>query len=183
MELNLYIDSLKELINKVINNYEMQITKVAIGRANPNLISKIKINYYDTLTPIEELASISVIGALQLVVKPYDIASIKLMEKVILDYKLNVSIANEGHQLRITYPQLTTDKRKELVKQLSVITEQAKVGIRQARQEINKQIKNDEDLSEDLQKHYLEIIQKEIDKSIEKIQNIDQEKQNDLMTI
>ena len=97
--------------------------------------------------------------------------------------KLNVSIANEGHQLRIIYPQLTTDKRKELVKQLSVITEQAKVGIRQARQEINKQIKNDEDLSEDLQKHYLEIIQKEIDKSIEKIQNIDQEKQNDLMTI
>ena len=92
MELNLYIDSLKELINKVINNYEMQITKVAIGRANPNLISKIKINYYDTLTPIEELASISVIGALQLVVKPYDIASIKLMEKAILDYKLNVSI-------------------------------------------------------------------------------------------
>ena len=161
----------------------MQITKVAIGRANPNLISKIKINYYDILTPIEELASISVIGALQLVVKPYDIASIKLMEKAILDYKLNVSIANEGHQLRITYPQLTTDKRKELVKQLSVITEQAKVGIRQARQEINKQIKNDEDLSEDLQKHYLEIIQKEIDKSIGKIQNIDQEKQNDLMTI
>ena len=105
------------------------------------------------------------------------------MEKAILDYKLNVSIANEGHQLRITYPQLTTDKRKELVKQLSVITEQAKVGIRQARQEINKQIKNDEDLSEDLQKHYLEIIQKEIDKSIEKIQNIEQEKQNDLMTI
>lgn len=183
MELNLYIDSLKELINKVINNYEMQITKVAIGRANPNLISKIKINYYDTLTPIEELALISVIGALQLVVKPYDIASIKLMEKAILDYKLNVSIANEGHQLRIIYPQLTTDKRKELVKQLSVITEQAKVGIRQARQEINKQIKNDEDLSEDLQKHYLEIIQKEIDKSIEKIQNIEQEKQNDLMTI
>ena len=183
MELNLYIEMLKELIAKVINNYQTQITKVAIGRANPNLISQIKINYYETMTPIEELASISVAGALQLIVKPYDIGSIKLMEKAILDYKLNVSVSNEGHQLRIVYPQLTTDKRKELVKQLSIVTEQAKVGIRQARQDINKQIKTDENLSEDLQKHYLDIIQKEIDNSIEKIQSIEKDKQEDLMTI
>ena len=158
MELNIYIEKLKKLIEKAITNYETQIAKVAIGRANPTLISKIKVNYYD-------------------------IASIKQIEKAITDYNLNVNVVNEGHQIRISYPQLTTDKRKELVKQLTTITEQAKVVVRQARQDINKEIKADIDLSEDLVKHYLEIVQKEVDNGIKKIDVITAEKEKDLMTI
>ena len=167
MELNIYIEKLKKLIEKAITNYETQIAKVAIGRANPTLISKIKVNYYDSLISIEEICSITVSGPLQLIVKPYDIASIKQIEKAITDYN----------------PQLTTDKRKELVKQLTTITEQAKVVVRQARQDINKEIKADIDLSEDLVKHYLEIVQKEVDNGIKKIDVITAEKEKDLMTI
>lgn len=183
MELNIYIEKLKKLIEKAITNYETQIAKVAIGRANPTLISKIKVNYYDSLISIEEICSITVSGPLQLIVKPYDIASIKQIEKAITDYNLNVNVVNEGHQIRISYPQLTTNKRKELVKQLTTITEQAKVVVRQARQDINKEIKADIDLSEDLVKHYLEIVQKEVDNGIKKIDVITAEKEKDLMTI
>ena len=153
MELNIYIEKLKKLIEKAITNYETQIAKVAIGRANPTLISKIKVNYYDSLISIEEICSITVSGPLQLIVKPYDIASIKQIEKAITDYNLNVNVVNEGHQIRISYPQLTTDKRQELVKQLTTITEQAKV------------------------------VQKEVDNGIKKIDVITAEKEKDLMTI
>ncbi|VEU55824.1 ribosome-recycling factor [Metamycoplasma orale] len=183
MELDLYLDELKELVSKSIANYESQIVKIAIGRANPALVSKIKINYYDSQVTIDEVASIQPVGALQLVVKPYDIGTIKDIEKAINDYKLNLTVVNEGHQLRLNYPQLTTDKRKEFVKQLNLITEQARVNIRQARQDVNKKIKNDKELSEDIQKHYLDIIQTEITKAINKIEDISANKEKELMTI
>lgn len=183
MELNAYLMELQELVNKAILGYEAQLTKVVIGRANPNLINKIKINYYDSILSLDEIASISVASPLQLLVKPYDMSVTKAIEKAIMDYKLNVAIANEGHQIRITYPQMTTEKRGEMVKQLNLITEQARVTVRQARQEINKKIKANKELSEDLQKHYLDAIQEEIDKSIKKIQEIADEKEKDLLTI
>ncbi|RMA78545.1 ribosome recycling factor [Metamycoplasma subdolum] len=183
MDLDLYILELNEATNKTLENYENQLTKVVVGRANPNLVNKIKIEYYDSFVNLEEIASIQIASALQLIVKPYDVAVIKDIEKAIMNYKLNVTIANEGHQLRLTYPMMTTEKRKEMVKQLSVITEQAKVGIRQARQDVNKKIKSDENLSEDLQKQYLDIIQKHIDETIEKILKIQEVKEKDLMTI
>ncbi|WP_412031668.1 ribosome-recycling factor [Metamycoplasma buccale] len=183
MELDLYLSELQDLIKKTIINYETQITKVVVGRANPALVNKIKINYYDSMISLDEIAAISIASPLQLLVKPYDIGVIKTIEKAIMDYKLNVTVVNEGHQLRLTYPQMTTEKRVEMVKQLNIINEQARVGIRQARQDINKKIKNDSELSDDIQKHYLDIIQKEIDKAIAKIQELSNEKEKDLMTI
>ncbi|TPE57726.1 ribosome recycling factor [[Mycoplasma] falconis] len=183
MELSYYQLELEEELSKVINNFENQMTKLAAGKANPALINKIKINYYDSLISVEEIASISIASPLQLIVKPYDMAVLKTIEKAIMDNKLNVSVANEGHQLRLTYPQMTTEKRVEMTKLLGQITEQARVGVRQARQDINKKIKADSELSEDLQKNYLDNIQKEIDKSIEKINEMQKEKEKDLMTI
>ncbi|WP_373441145.1 ribosome-recycling factor [Metamycoplasma equirhinis] len=183
MELNFYLTRLNEEAKKSINNFENQITKIAVGRANPALISKIKINYYESIISLEEIAAISIASPLQLLVKPYDMSIIKTIEKAIMDNKINVSIANEGHQLRLTYPQMTTEKRVEMTKQLSTLTEQARVSIRQIRQEINKLIKSDSDLSEDLQKQFLDNIQKEIDRNIEKINVLSKEKEKDLLTI
>ncbi|TPR54747.1 ribosome recycling factor [Metamycoplasma neophronis] len=183
MELNLYLMELNEEMNKTINNFENQMTKVVVGRANPALINKIKINYYDSMISLEEIAAITVASPLQLLVKPYDMGVLKTIEKAIMDNKINVAISNEGHQLRLTYPQMTTEKRVEMTKQLGTITEQARVGIRQARQDINKQIKSDSELSEDLQKHYLDNIQKEVDKAIEKINEMSKVKEKELMTV
>ena len=89
MELDLYLDELKELISKSIANYENQIVKITIGRANPALVSKIKINYYDSQVTIDEVASIQPVGAMQLDLKKYDIGTIKDIEKEINVYKLN----------------------------------------------------------------------------------------------
>ncbi|ENY69385.1 Ribosome recycling factor (Ribosome releasing factor) [Metamycoplasma auris 15026] len=183
MELNFYIEELQEGIEKTINNFEHQLLKVAVGKANPTLINKIKINYYDSWMNLEELASISPNGPLELLVKPYDMGILKNIEKTIMDQKLNITIVNVGHQLRLIYPQMTTEKRVEMTKVLNQLSEQAKVGIRQIRQDTNKQIKADKELSEDLQKNFLDQIQKEIDKAIEKINNLVKVKEKELMTI
>lgn len=183
MELNLYLMELEEEISKTINNFENQMTKIVVGRANPALINKIKINYYDSLISLEEIAAITTASPLQLLVKPYDMSVLKTIEKAIMDNKINVTTANEGHQLRLTYPQMTTEKRVEMTKQLSQVTEQARVGVRQARQDINKKIKSDSELSEDLQKHFLDNIQKEVDKAIEKINELSKAKEKDLLTV
>ncbi|AXE61030.1 ribosome recycling factor [[Mycoplasma] phocae] len=183
MELNEYLMELNKEIENNINNFETQMTKIAVGRANPALINKIQINYYDSMISLEEISAISIASPLQLLVKPYDVAVLKTIEKTLIDSKLNISVANEGHQLRLTYPQMTTEKRVEMTKQLGSITEHARVVVRKFRQDINKRIKNDSELSEDLQKQYLDNIQKEIDKSIEKINKMSKEKEKDLLTI
>ncbi|MGX9339179.1 ribosome-recycling factor [Mycoplasma sp. 332] len=183
MELSFYIEDLKKNIKKTIDNFEVQSLKVAVGKANPALINKIKINYYESWMNLDELASISSNGPLELLVKPYDMAILKIVEKTLIDQKLNITIINMGHQLRLIYPQMTTEKRMEMTKLLNQIAEQAKVGIRQIRQDINKHIKADKELSEDLQKNYLDQIQKEIDKSIENINSLTKIKEKDLMTI
>ncbi|MBN0919478.1 ribosome-recycling factor [[Mycoplasma] gypis] len=183
MELDLYLMQLEEESQKAINNFDVQMSKVAVGRANPGLVNKIKVNYYDSMMNLDEIAAVSVASALQLLVKPYDVGSIKDIEKAIKDYHLPVSISNEGNQIRLSYPAMTTEKRKEMVKQLNGLTEQARVGIRQARQDVNKAIKADSELSEDLQKHYLDAVQKQVDKNIEIINKMSEEKEKDLMTI
>ncbi|MBN4089616.1 ribosome-recycling factor [Mycoplasma enhydrae] len=183
MELSFYLEELKKQAEKAIENYENQTLKLAVGRANPALINKIKINYYESWMNLDELASISSQSALELLVKPYDMAILKIVEKAITDQKLNINIVNQGHQLRLIYPPITTEKRLEMTKQLNQITEQAKIAIRQTRQDLNKQIKADGSLSEDLEKNYLDQIQKEIDKSIAKIESISAEKQKELMTV
>ncbi|AZZ65599.1 ribosome recycling factor [Metamycoplasma phocicerebrale] len=183
MELSFYLEQLKEQVEKAIENYQNQTLKFAVGRANPALINKIKINYYETWMNLDELASISSHGALELLVKPYDMAILKTVEKAITDQKLNINIVNQGHQLRLIYPPITTDKRVEMTKQLSQTTEQAKIVVRQIRQDLNKQIKSDDSLSEDLAKNYLDQIQKEIDKAMEKIASIASEKEKELLTI
>ncbi|PZW00557.1 ribosome-recycling factor [Metamycoplasma auris] len=183
MELSFYIEELKDSIDKAINNFEHQLLKVAVGKANPTLINKIKINYYDSWMSLEELASITPNGPLELLVKPYDMGILKAIEKTLMDQKLNITIVNVGHQLRLIYPQMTTEKRIEMTKVLAQLSEQAKIVIRQIRQDINKQIKADKELSEDLQKNFLDQIQKEIDKAIEQVNNLLKTKEKELMTI
>ncbi|MGZ9428548.1 ribosome recycling factor [Mycoplasma sp. 1012] len=183
MELDLYLLEFEEKAEKVIDNFERQLTKISTGRANPQLVAYIKVNYYDTLTPIEQLASISVPQPQQLLIKPFDISSVKEVYATLVAHNLNIQVVNEGHQIRLTFPPLTTERRRELVKSLSKTIEEAKVGIRLIRQEINKDVKKDEELSEDEQKRYLEVIQQNVDKKIDLISKIADEKEKDLMTI
>lgn len=183
MELDYYILDLHEQCEKAISHFKFELSKISTGRANPNLIRGIKIMYYETLTPLEEISSIAVPEPQQLLIKPYDISTTADINKALLAANLGVSSVNEGDKVRITFPTLTTERRKEMVKNLSKFTEAAKVGVRNARQEVNKAIKNDEELTEDDEKKYLEVIQKEVDKQIEIINNLLKDKEKELMTI
>ncbi|MEA4162863.1 ribosome recycling factor [Mycoplasma sp. 4404] len=181
MELDIYLLDFAEKAEKALSHYRFELSKISTGRANPQLIKGIRVNYYDTLTPLEELSNISVPEPQQLLIKPYDITSVKEINKALEKANLGVMPIDEGSQIRLNFPPLTTEKRKEMVKSLSKLTENAKVGVRNARQEVNKAIKANEELSEDEQKRYLDVIQKEVDKEISKIDKITSEKQEELM--
>ncbi|UUM19323.1 ribosome recycling factor [Mycoplasma sp. 1018B] len=183
MEFELYNYEFDIEAQKVLDHYVFELSKISTGRANPQLVKGIKINYYDSLTSLEELANISVPEAQQLLIKPYDVSINKEITKVILAENLNVAVADEGNQVRLTFAPLTTEKRKELVKGLNKFTESAKVGIRNTRQNVNKRIKADEELSEDLQRNYLDKIQKLTDEKIAHIDQLTKNKEKELLTI
>ncbi|ENY69453.1 Ribosome recycling factor (Ribosome releasing factor) [Mycoplasmopsis bovigenitalium 51080] len=183
MELELYLMNFDEQAVKSIHHYEFELSKISTGRANPQLIKGIKIDYYGTMTPLEELANISVPEASQLLVKPFDVSSVKDITKALMAANLGINPVDEGNQVRLTFPALTSDRRKELVKSLAKFTEQAKIGVRNARQDVLKAIKADEELSEDEQKRYQDAVQKQVDIKIELINKITQEKEKELTTL
>ncbi|WP_027121108.1 ribosome recycling factor [Mycoplasma leonicaptivi] len=181
MELELYLMELEDKCEKAIQHYKFEISKISTGRANPQLIKGIKVNYYDSLTPLEEISNISVPEPQQLLIKPYDLLSVKEIYKAIEKANLGIQPVDEGNQVRLSFPTLTTQKRKEYVKVLKELTEEARIGIRNARQSINKIVKDNKEISEDTQKMYLDKIQKNIDSQMGKIDKIFDEKENDLM--
>lgn len=181
MELDLYLLELDEHSDKAISHYKFELSKISTGRANPQIVKGIKVDYYGIMTPLEELANISVPEPQQLLIKPYDISSVKDIAKALLNANLGINPVDEGNQVRMTFPTLTTERRRELAKSISKFTEAAKVGVRNARQNVNKAIKADEELSEDAQKTYLDKVQAEVDKYIDKINEIAKAKEQDLM--
>lgn len=181
-EFDEYLFIFLEEADKGIENYEYNLSRISTGRSNPQLIKKIKVNYYDTLTPLEEIALISVPEARQLLVKPYDISSIKEITSALNNANLGVEAINEGNQVRMSFPALTTERRKEMVKQMSKYTEQARIAIRNGRHNALKVMKADE-LPEDIEKRYSDMIQKEVDKYINKVSILTEEKTKELTTI
>lgn len=179
-EINFFIDLIESKSLEVFSHLEKSFSKISIGRANPQILAAIKVDYYGTLTPINEVATITVPSALQLLIRPYEINLVKEIASVIVAHKLEVQVQKEANQVRLIFPELTTDKRKELVKSLKKYEEEAKVKVRLIRQDINKLIKN-EDLSEDEKKHYLAEIQKHVDKIIDKIEKNLSEKSSSIL--
>lgn len=183
MELELYKMDAEDKMQNSVESYELNISKISTGRANPGILNGVKVIYYDTLTPIGEISNITVPEPRQLLIKPYDMAVNKDIAAAINNAKLGIQAVDEGEKVRISFPELTTERRKELVKSLSNFTEQAKIGIRSGRQDANKHIKSDEELSEDDKRHYLEEIQILTNKYTIKIDELTKIKEKDLMTI
>lgn len=163
MDYNIYKAELIDNLDSAIASLESQLSRVTLSGANPQLFSNLKIPYYDEQMLIGELSSITIPEPQQLIIKPFDKEIIKNIYKIIEKQNYKISMVDEGHQIRIIFPILTTDKRKESVKELSIISESAKVKIRNARQSILKMIKFDQELSEDMHKKYQDQVQIEID--------------------
>lgn len=176
----------EERMQGALNNLQREFSKVRTGRANPRLLDSVRVDYYGTPTPINQLAGVSVPEANQLLIKPYDRKAVKDVEKAILAANIGVTPQNEGEQLRIVLPQLTEERRRQLVKDVKKLTEEAKIAIRNVRRDANDGIKKLEksgDLSEDDSKGYQEDVQTLTDTYVEKADAAYADKEKDLMEL
>jgi len=176
----------EERMEGAIESLHRELTRLRTGRANPQMLEPVRVDYYGAPTPINQVGNVSVPEANQIVVKPYDRSIVKEVEKAILSANLGITPSNEGDQIRIVLPPLTEERRKDLVKQVKKIGEDAKVAIRNIRRDANDAIKKLEkasDLTEDDSKGYQEDIQELTDTFIAKITKETEAKEKDLMTV
>lgn len=172
----------EEKMQKAVNALVKEFATIRTGRANPHLLDRLMIDYYGTETPVNQLASITVVEGTQLYIKPYDKNSLKDIEKAIHASDLGLPPANDGTGIRLSIPALTEDRRKELTKEVDKLAEQAKVQIRNIRRDANDQVKK-LSLPEDDEHGSLAEIQELTDKYTEKVDNEAEEKNNEIMKI
>ncbi len=176
----------EENMEKALDSLHYEMARIRTGRANPQILDPVRVDYYGAQTPLNQLASISTPEANQLLVKPYDKSAIKEVEKAIQAANLGLNPNNEGDQLRIVLPKLNEERRKQLVKQTKEIAEEARVKIRNARREANdaiKKLEKQKELTEDDSKEYQEDVQKLTDKYIAKVDESFKNKEEDLMSV
>lgn len=173
---------LEEKMEEVIEGFKKEINKIRTGRANPALVEDIKVEYYGVLTPLKQISSISVQEGTQLYIKPYDRNSLKDVNQAVTAANLGINPQNDGTGIRLVFPKLTEDRRKELVKEVSKHLETFKVHVRNIRRDGIEEIKK-EKLPEDNEKLYLEDIQKLTDEYIKNLENIFKDKEKELLTI
>lgn len=176
------ISDVKGKMNKSIESYEQRLRTVRAGRANPSSLDGISVDYYGTMTPLKQLATISVPEATQLLIKPFDKGCLKDIEKAIFESNLGYTPNNDGETIRIVIPALTEERRKELTKQVKAMAEDAKVSVRNARHEGLDKAKKAE-LPEDEQKGIEKEIQDLVNEYNKKIESILKEKEQELLTV
>lgn len=181
-ELEMVLLEGEEKMDKSIEAYKRELNTVRTGRASASLLDTISIEYYGVPTPVKQVASVSIPEASQLYIKPYDKSSLKLIENAILASPLGLTPQSDGVGIRLILPKMTEERRKELVKLVNKMEEQAKVNIRNVRRDINDDIKK-LDLPEDDEKGYLEDVQELTNKKIAEIEKLTAEKSKDLMSI
>ncbi|MDI9540619.1 MAG: ribosome recycling factor [Bacillota bacterium] len=177
------VDHVKEKMSSSIDVFEDSLTQIRTSGANPGLVSHVMIDYYGMETPINQVASISVIEGKQLLIKPYEMRIVKDIEKAIFGANLGLTPQNEGTQIRINVPALTEEKRREYTNQVLRMAEDAKVAIRNIRREGNDMVKKDKTLPEDYSKSLIEDIQKATDDAIKQIDEIAATKNKEIMTV
>ena len=175
-------NDVKSKMDKVIENLESRFTTVRAGRANPNILNGIMVEYYGAPTPIQSVATISVPEARQLMIKPFDKSLLKEIEKAIYAAELGMAPTNNGEVVFLTIPELTEETRKNYVKQVKEMAEEARIALRNVRQDANNNIKREE-YAEDEEKRYLDQVQKLIDKYNVIVEEKYKEKEKELLSI
>lgn len=176
----------EERMQKAIEAYKKDLSSVRTSRANPTILNGVSVSYYGTMTPLSQMAAISVPEPQLLVIKPYDKSILKDIEKAIQLADLNLVPQNDGTVVRITFPALTEQKRKELAKSVKTLAENAKIAIRNIRRDMNDQMKKLEKdglISEDELKRENDNIQKSTDKFVEMVDQVAKEKEKSIMEI
>ena len=173
----------KNRMNKSIDSLRGTLVTLRTGKANPQMLNGLMIDYYGSPTPVNQISSISVPEPRQLLIKPYDKNDVKAIVTAINASDLGINPINEGLQIRLMIPVLTEERRRELTKQARKYGEEAKVAIRNIRREYIDLIKEDEEMPEDYQKRVLDEIQKVTDESIKTIDQVVADKEKEMMSL
>ena len=184
--LDLVMEDVEDNGRKIEQNLKKNLAKVRTGRASASLLDDVKADYYGTLTPVRNMSNISIPEPRMMIVQPYDTSTLKDIEKAIVAADLGLNPHNDGKVLRVVIPELTEERRKELIKHVKKIAEEHRVSMRQVRKEANDQLKKaekDKDISEDDLHKGMELVQKKVDKVIEDLDELTEKKEKELMEI
>lgn len=182
MDSEMIILDVTEKMDKAMGNLEHRFATVRAGRANPSSLDGVYVEYYGSMTPLKQLATISVPEARQLLIKPFDKGALNAIEKAIIASNLGYNPGNDGETIRIVIPELTEERRRELVKQVKAISEETKVSIRNIRHDGLEDVKKAE-LPEDEAKGMEKDIQDLVNEYNKKVESLLKEKEQELLTV
>ena len=182
-DLEIIFDLAKDSMSNAISHLEKKLLNIRAGKANPNMLTNVFVDYYGTSTPISQAANVNTPDGRTLIIQPWDKSMLQEIEKGIEVANLGFNPMNNGENIIINVPVLTEERRRELVKQAKIEVEEAKIAIRNARKDANNEIKKSEDFSEDLKKNSELDIQEITDNNIKKVDTIFEKKQSEIMTL
>lgn len=177
---------LKEKMQKTVNVLDADLAAVRAGRANPAVLDKVTVDYYGAPTPVNQMAAISVAEARILIIAPWDKSTLKPIEKAIQASDIGINPINDGNVLRLTFPQLTEERRKDLVKDIKKMGEESKVAVRSIRRDTMdkfKAMKKNNEITEDDLKNCEKDVQNVTDKFVKKIDEMIEAKEAEIMSI
>lgn len=176
-----YLENAELEMEETIENFESNLKTIRTGRASAGMLDRVRVDYYGELTPINQMAKISVVEGTQLVIKPYDRSTVKDINHAISAANLGLIPQAEADCIRINVPPLTTERRKQLAKDAKKYADEAKVNLRNIRRNANDKIKKDKEVSEDTSKEWLDECQKLTDKYVKKVDTLAAAKEKDLL--
>ena len=180
-DLKFYQDKMDKTMEVLLADYGT----IRAGRANPHVLDKIKVDYYGTPTPLQQVGNVSVPEARMIVIQPWEKSLLKAIEKAILTSELGINPTNDGNCIRLIFPEMTEDRRKEVAKEVKKKGEEGKVAVRNIRRDGNDTFKKlaKEDVSEDEIKELEEALQKLTDKYVKEIDKLVEEKAKEILTV
>lgn len=182
-EISIYLETAQEMMEKAIQHTKDAFAKIRAGKALPNMLDGIEVEYYGNMTPLNQVAGVTTPDARTLSVKPWEKGMLQEIERAIINSGLGFNPQNDGEQIRINIPPLTEERRLQLMKQVKGEAENGKISIRNARKETNDSLKKLEGVSEDLVKNAEDDVQKLTDKYTSKIDQLVEIKEKDIMTV
>lgn len=176
----------EEKMQKTLDNLDREYNSIRAGRANPHVLDRIKVDYYGSPTPLQQVGNISVPDPRTIVIQPWESSMLKPVEKAIQTSDVGINPSNDGKVIRLVFPELTEERRKDLAKDVKKKGESAKVALRNIRRDANdflKKAQKNGDITEDDQKDQLDKMQKMTDKYVKKVDDAVASKSKEIMTV
>ena len=185
-EVDFLFETFDEENAKTFENYKTELQGIRAGRANPHILDKVEVEYYGTMTPLNQMANVTIAEARVLVVSVWDKSALKNVEKAILAANVGITPNNDGTVIRLVFPEVTEERRRALVKDIKQGAEETKIVLRNHRRDINeelKKLKKDSAITEDDLTNFLEEVDKRLAKELEKVDETAQKKEDEVMSV